>query len=50
MMDGPNQTPEQDEVLQCHAAARGPVSDSPLLGGDKVTLLPAMGDDGCGLC
>jgi cardiolipin synthase A/B len=43
-MDAPNQTLEQDEVLQHHAAAHGPVSDCPLLGGGGVTLLPGGGE------
>jgi cardiolipin synthase len=43
-MDAPNQTLEQDEALQRHAAAHGLVSDCPLLGGGAVTLLPGGGE------
>jgi cardiolipin synthase A/B len=43
-MDLPDQTQDQDEALQRHAAAHGPVSDCPLLYGAGVTLLPSGGE------
>ena len=43
-MDLPDQTLDQDEALQRHAAAHGPVSDCPLLNGAGVTLLPSGGE------
>lgn len=42
-MDVPTRL-DQDEALQRHAAAHMPVSDCPLVGGAKVTLLPSGGD------
>lgn len=43
-MDAPNQILEQDEALQRHAAAHDPVSDCPLTGGTRATLLPGGGE------
>ncbi len=40
-MDASDQTLDQDEALQRHAGAHGPVSDCPLLGGAGITLLPS---------
>jgi cardiolipin synthase len=43
-MDVPDQIVDQNEALQRHAAAHGPVSDCLLLGGARVTLLPSGGE------
>lgn len=43
-MDAPDRALDQDEALQRHAAAHGPVSVCPLVGGAGVTLLPSGGE------
>jgi len=43
-MDAAAQILDQDEALQRHAAAHGPASDCPLLGGARVTLLRGGGE------
>ena len=36
--------PDHDEALRRHEAAHAPVSDCPIVGGGRVTLLPSGGD------
>ena len=43
-MDAPNQALDQDEALQRHAAAHGPVSNCPLLSGAESACFPSGGE------